>query len=116
MDFVYMGDIARANMLAASSDLTDVVFNVASGTETSLLELAQMLLAVMGSDLPVEHGPARAVNGVTRRLADTELAREQLGFEAEVDLEEGLTRLVEWWRGERAGAPALPIASLARAA
>ncbi len=105
-----MGDIARANMLAATSDLTDVVFNVASGTETSLLELAQMLLKVMGSDLAVEHGPARAVNGVTRRLADTSAAREQLGFQAEVDLEEGLTRLVEWWRAERDGAAALPIA------
>jgi UDP-glucose 4-epimerase len=116
MDFVYIGDVARSNMLAAQSDLTDVVFNVASGTETSLLELAQMLLAVMGSDLPVEHGPARAVNGVTRRLAETSVAREQLGFEAEVDLEEGLTRLVEWWRGERAGAPTLPIGMLARAA
>ena len=116
MDFVYMGDIARANMLAATSDLTDVVFNVASGTETSLLELAQMLLKVMGSDLAVEHGPARAVNGVTRRLADTSVAREQLGFQAEVDLEEGLTRLVEWWRAERDGAAALPISELARAA
>jgi UDP-glucose 4-epimerase len=116
MDFVYIGDIARANMLAAESELTDVAFNVASGTETSLLELAEMLLQVMGSDLSVEHGPERAVNGVTRRLADTSAAREQLGFQAEVDLEEGLTRLVEWWRGERAGAPTLPIASLAEAA
>jgi UDP-glucose 4-epimerase len=113
MDFIYMGDIARANMLAAQSDLTDVVFNVASGTETSLLELAEMLLEVMGSDLSVEHGPERAVNGVTRRLADTSAAREQLGFEAEVDIEEGLTRLVEWWRAERAGAPTQPISSLA---
>jgi UDP-glucose 4-epimerase len=113
MDFIYMGDIARSNMLAAESELTDVVFNVASGTETSLLGLAQMLLRVMDSDLPVEHGPARAVNGVTRRLADTELAREQLGFEAEVDLEEGLTRLVEWWRGEKAGAPTQPSRLLA---
>jgi UDP-glucose 4-epimerase len=113
MDFVYMGDIARANMLAAESDLTDVVFNVASGTETSLLELAEMLLHVMGSDLSVEHGPERAVNGVTRRLADTSAARDQLGFRAEVDLEEGLTRLVDWWRAERAGAPTLPIPSLA---
>ncbi|MDP9133199.1 MAG: NAD-dependent epimerase/dehydratase family protein [Actinomycetota bacterium] len=116
MDFVYMGDIARANMLAATSDLTDVVFNVASGTETSLLQLAQMLLNVMGSDLSVEHGPPRAVNGVTRRLADTSAAREQLGFQAEVDLEEGLTRLVEWWRAERDGAAVLPIVELARAA
>ena len=56
----------------------------------------------MGSDLSVEHGPARAVNGVTRRLADTAPAREQLGFEAEVDLEEGLTR---WSSG---GAPSAP--------
>jgi UDP-glucose 4-epimerase len=116
MDFVYIGDVARANLAAAESDVTDAGFNVASGTETSLLELAEMLLHVMGSDLSVEHGPARAVNGVTRRLASTELAREQLGFEAEVDLEEGLTRLVEWWRAERAGAPTKPTRSLARVA
>jgi UDP-glucose 4-epimerase len=114
MDFVYIGDIARANMLAAESDATDAVFNVASGTETSLLELAQMLLRVMDSDLTVEHGPERSVNKVSRRLADTALAREQLGFEAEVDLEEGLTRLVDWWRAERAGVPAEPIRAVAR--
>jgi nucleoside-diphosphate-sugar epimerase len=101
MDFVYVGDIARANVLAANSDLTDEVFNVASGVETSLLELAEALLQVMDSDLAVVHGPARAVNGVTRRLADTNDARQRLGFEAEVGLLEGLTRLVTWWRGER---------------
>jgi UDP-glucose 4-epimerase len=116
MDFVYIRDVARANLAAAESDVTDAVFNVASGSETSLLELAQMLLRVMGSDLAVEHGPERAVNGVTRRLAGTDLAREQLGFDAEVDLEEGLTRLVEWWRAERAGAPARPVRALARVA
>jgi UDP-glucose 4-epimerase len=101
MDFIYVGDIARANVLAANSDLTDEVFNVASGVETSLLELAEALLQVMDSDLSVVHGPARAVNGVTRRLADTNDARQRLGFEAEVGLLEGLTRLVTWWRGER---------------
>jgi UDP-glucose 4-epimerase len=106
MDFVYIGDVARANVLAAQADVTDEVFNVASGTETSLVELAEMLLRVMDSDLPVQHGPERAVNKVSRRLADTSLARDRLGFEAEVDLEEGLTRLVDWWRRERAEAPA----------
>jgi UDP-glucose 4-epimerase len=116
MDFVYIGDIATANILAARSDRTDAVYNVASGTETSLLELAQGLLRAMDSDLPVEHGPERAVNGVTRRKADTTLAREELGFEAEVDLDEGLKRLVEWWRGERAGAPAQPTRMLAKVA
>ena len=105
MDFVYIGDVARANVLAAQADVTDEVFNVATGTETSLVELAEMLLRVMGSDLPVQHGPERAVNKVSRRLADTSLARERLGFEAEVDLEEGLTRLVDWWRAERADEP-----------
>jgi UDP-glucose 4-epimerase len=111
MDFVYVGDIARANVIAANSDFTDEVFNVASGVETSLLELAQALLQVMDSDLSVVHGPPRAVNGVTRRLADTSSARERLGFEAEVGLLEGLTRLVTWWRGERAPEAALAKAS-----
>jgi UDP-glucose 4-epimerase len=116
MDFIYMGDIARANLLAAATDRTDTVYNVASGTETSLLGLAEMLLQVMGSDLAVEHGPERAVNGVTRRLAGTEKARDELGFEAEVDLEEGLTRLVDWWRGERAGVAPQPTRMLAESA
>jgi UDP-glucose 4-epimerase len=78
------------------------VFNIASGVETSLNELAETLLRVMGSDLPIEYGPAREVNGVTRRLADTSNARNALGFSAEIGLEEGLTRLVEWWRGTQA--------------
>jgi UDP-glucose 4-epimerase len=102
MDFVYIGDVARANLLAADADASDEVFNVASGTETSLLELARLLIEAMGSEVSVEHGPERGVNKVPRRLADTALARERLGFEAEVDLEEGLRRLVEWWRAERA--------------
>ena len=104
MDFVSVEDIARANLLAGESEVTDVVFNVASGVETSLKDLAAMLLRVMGSDLPVVHGPERAVNKVSRRLADTTHAREVLGFEAEVDLEEGLTRLVDWWAANRASA------------
>jgi len=98
MDFVFTRDIARANLLAATSDLTEGVYNVASGTETSLLGLAEALLVAMDSDLSVEHGPERAVNGVTRRLADISAARNDLGFVAEVSLEDGLRELVEWWQ------------------
>jgi UDP-glucose 4-epimerase len=112
MDFVYIGDVARANLLAAAADVTDEVFNVASGTETSLLGLAEMLLRVMDSDLGVEHGPERSVNKVSRRLADTTLARDAIGFEAEVGLEEGLTQLVTWWRAERDGKAGGPIREL----
>ncbi len=111
MDFVYIDDVARANILAASADVTDAAFNVASGVETSLAELARMLLSVMDSDLPVEHGPERGVNKVPRRLADTSLALEQLGFEAEVGLEEGLRRLVDWWQAERAASAPAALAA-----
>ncbi len=101
MDFVYVPDIARANVLAAAGEVSEGVYNIASGTETSLLELAQALLRAMGSDLGVEHGPDRPVNGVTRRLADTTAARRDLGFEATTTLEDGLRELVEWWRPRR---------------
>ena len=104
MDFVYIGDIARANLIAAEADAVDDVFNIASGVETSLAELASLLLKAMDSDLPVEFGPERAVNKVSRRLADTSHAREKLGFEAKVGLEEGLKGLVDWWRAERSPA------------
>jgi Nucleoside-diphosphate-sugar epimerases len=98
MDFVYTADIARANILAARSGVTEGVYNIASAVETSLAGLATSLLAAMDSNLHVEFGPERAVNGVTRRLADIRAARNDLGFVAEVGLEDGLRRLVEWWR------------------
>ncbi|HOL73041.1 MAG TPA: SDR family NAD(P)-dependent oxidoreductase [Bryobacteraceae bacterium] len=101
MDFVYVEDVARANLLAAESDATDAVFNVASGTETSLRELADALLRVMGASHPHEFGPERKVNAVPRRLADTTAAERALGFRAEVTLDEGLRRLVAWWKERR---------------
>jgi UDP-glucose 4-epimerase len=101
MDFVYVDDVARANIVAATAPVTDRVFNVASGTETSLRGLADALLRVMGSDLEPEFGPERKVNPVSRRLADTSAARDLLGFTAQVDLDEGLRRLVEWWQASR---------------
>ncbi|MDQ6822019.1 MAG: SDR family NAD(P)-dependent oxidoreductase [Actinomycetota bacterium] len=101
MDFVYVEDIARANLLAATADVTDEVFNVACGVETSLLELARRLAAAMDSELPVELGPERGAAKVVRRLADTRGALERLGFEAQISLEEGLERLVQWWRAEQ---------------
>ncbi|NYE35534.1 UDP-glucose 4-epimerase [Nocardioides cavernae] len=101
MDFVFTTDIARANVLAAQSGVVQGVYNVARGEETSLLELAEALLRVMGSDLSVEHGPERGVNGVVRRLADTSAAERDLGFVARTGIEEGLRQLVEWWRPQR---------------
>lgn len=113
MDFVYVEDIARANILAATADVNDDVFNVASGEETSLLQLARLMIEVMGADLDVRFGPERAAAKVPRRLADTGKARTQLGFEARVGLEEGLHRLVDWWRAERANEQTAALAASA---
>ena len=66
--------------------------------------VAIALLSAMGSDLPLEFGPPRGVNAVTRRLADVSLAAERLGWKAEVGLDEGLRRLVGWWRAQREAA------------
>jgi UDP-glucose 4-epimerase len=98
MDFIYIDDVARANVLALASDVSDHVFNVASGTETSLQELASGLLGVMESELRPMYGPDRKVNPVSRRLADTRKAEEMLHFKAAVGLREGLERLVQWWQ------------------
>jgi len=106
MDFVYVTDIARANILAAEAPVSDEVFNVASGVETSLNDLAYALMKVMGVDMHPEYGPERKVNPVPRRLADTSAARERLGFEARVDLEAGLRDLVAWWKAQKSGGAA----------
>jgi UDP-glucose 4-epimerase len=101
MDFIYVEDVARANILAAESDVTDEVFNIASGVETSLLDLLSALLKVMDSSLQPEFVEERKVNPVPRRLADTRKSAEGLGFRAAVSLEEGLSRLVHWWQETR---------------
>jgi len=101
MDFVYIEDVARANVLALASDVSDDVFNIASGTETSLRELASALLRVMRSDLRPVYGPERNVNPVSRRLADTRKAEATLHFKARVGFHEGLERLVKWWQANR---------------
>ena len=100
MDFVFVSDIARANLMAANSSITDDVLNVASGTETSLTELAQALGKVMGVDLAPEYGPARKATPVWRRLADIKQAEHRVGFKASVSLEQGLRELVQWWSAE----------------
>jgi nucleoside-diphosphate-sugar epimerase len=102
MDFIYVVDIARANLLALKSDASDIVLNVASGTQTTLNELSTQLCAIMGHpELAAEHLEERKVNPVRRRLGSTTLASERIGFNSGVTLDEGLAGLVEWWRAAR---------------
>ena len=111
MDFAFIEDVARANVMAAKSTVTDEVFNIASGTETSLNELAAALGRAMNKDLCPEYGPRRKVNPVSRRLADTRKAERLLGFKTQVSLEDGLQRLVHWWEQQRTAELSVPAAS-----
>src|SRR5262249_45465124 len=94
MDFVPVRDVARANILGAKAKVTDEVFNVASGTETSLVQLARALGSVMGHHgMTPEFAPERSVNPVPRRLASTGKAERLLRFRSTVRLEQGLAEL-----------------------
>jgi UDP-glucose 4-epimerase len=110
MDFIYVEDIARANILAMKSDRIDDVYNVASGTETSLLGLWEAMQRVTGAHhLSPEFHPPRKVNPVPRRLADTTRAQRDLGFESQTTLEEGLRRLDVWRRAAVGSARAVVV-------
>ena len=103
MDFIYIDDCARSNLLALDSDVSDDVFNVATGAETSLLELCHMMLELMGRpDLKPEFTEERKTNPVRRRRGGVQKAKAALGFESRVDIREGLRGLIEWRRAKKA--------------
>jgi UDP-glucose 4-epimerase len=96
MDFVYIEDVARANLAALVSDVSDEVFNVGTGVQTTLNELCEVLLRISNSPLKPEYREARKVNNVQARRAAVEKAAQQLGFRAQVKLEDGLRSLLAW--------------------
>ena len=97
MDFVYVEDIARANIAAMKNEVTDEAFNIGCCRETSLAQLLTALLAANNSKLQPEFRPDNTVNPVSRRLADISKAERLLWWKPEVTLEEGLKKLSEWY-------------------
>jgi UDP-glucose 4-epimerase len=96
MDFVFIEDVARANLAALVSDVTDEVFNVGTGVQTNLKELCHLLLKITGSPLKPEYLEARKVNNVQTRRAAVDKAASMLGFRSQVVLEDGLRALLTW--------------------
>lgn len=96
MDFVYVDDAVESNILALKSSISDEVFNIGSGREISLNELLSIILKLKNSNLKPEYHAQRKVNPVKRRCSDTKKAKEMLGFEARVPIEEGIQRLIDW--------------------
>jgi UDP-glucose 4-epimerase len=83
-------------VLAAQSDVTDEVFNVGTGTQTTLNELCDLVLLTAGSPLRPEYRDPRKVANVQARRATVEKAAGLLGFRATVALQEGLGELIRW--------------------
>lgn len=94
-DFVYVGDCALANVKAMQADATDQYYNVGTGTRTSIKEIAEMLLELTGSDLDVQYEP-QGQTFVKNRIGCPLKAQEEIGFTAEMDLRDGMKRLIEW--------------------
>jgi UDP-glucose 4-epimerase len=101
MDFIYVSDVAKANVAAMLAPVSDQVFNIGSGKETSLRELLQLLLRINHSTLIPEFAPENSINPVKRRLADVTKAKSLLNFEASVGLERGLRELCNWYYKEK---------------
>jgi len=97
MDFVYVRDIAKANVAALQADCTDESFNIGNCEETSLAQLLDVLLKVNKSALKPEFREENSINPVSRRLADISKAKDLLQFTPTVTLEAGLTELSAWY-------------------
>jgi UDP-glucose 4-epimerase len=93
-DFVHVGDVVRANLLAALYGHPGGVYNIGTGVATDVRQLAAAMLEVSGRDVAIEYRDARA-GEVRRSLADISLARRELGYEPRFDLRRGLA---EMWR------------------
>jgi UDP-glucose 4-epimerase len=94
-DFVYVGDIAKANICALKAEVTDKCYNIGMGKPTTINELTQLILELTNSKLKPVYEP-QGQTFVTQRVGSTRKAEKELGFKATVELREGLKRLIEW--------------------
>ncbi len=97
-DFVAVEDCARANVCAMKADVAARYYNVGTGKRTSLKEVAEMLLNLTGSNQPIQYAPRSQATLVRNRIGSPKRAKEEIGYEAEIDLTEGLRRLIDWRR------------------
>lgn len=101
-DFVAVEDCGRANVCAMRADTTDRYYNVGTGRRTSLRELADMLRELTGCRQPIQYAPRSQATLVRNRIGCPKRATAEIGFTAQLDLNEGLKRLIEWRAGHKA--------------
>jgi UDP-glucose 4-epimerase len=95
-DFVAVEDCAQANLCAMNAAATDRFYNVGTGKRTSLKQVAEKLLNLTGSNQPINYAPRSQATLVRNRIGSPKRAQEEIGFKANIDLDEGLRRLIEW--------------------
>jgi UDP-glucose 4-epimerase len=99
-DFIFVSDVAQANVKALKSDASDKFYNVGSGISTSIKEVCEMLLELTGSNLKIQYEPA-GLTFVTNRIGSTEASEKDLGFKYKTELKEGLLKLIEWRKNHK---------------
>lgn len=100
-DFVAVEDCAQANVKAMAASASDEFYNVGTGIRTSLKELAEKLLNLTGCNREVEYAPRSQATLVRNRIGSPEKASAQIDYSAEIDLDEGLRRLIDWRAGHK---------------
>lgn len=97
-DFIFVDDIVRGLMLCATKGTPGEVYNLASGVETSILELAELINEMANNPTPIEYLPSRPWDHSGKRFGSTEKSKEALGFEPQIGLREGIQRTIDWTR------------------
>jgi UDP-glucose 4-epimerase len=97
-DFVAVDDCGRANICAMKAEAVDRFYNVGTGRRTSLREIAEKLLALTGSNQPINYAPRSQATLVRNRIGSPKRAKHEIGFEAQIDLPDGLASLIAWRR------------------
>ncbi len=101
-DFVAVEDCALANVCAMKADSVDSFYNVGTGKRTSLKELAELLVNLTGSNQPIQYAPRSQATLVRNRIGSPKKASAEIGFTSEIDLRDGLERLIEWRANHKA--------------
>ncbi len=95
-DFVAVEDCGRANVCAMKAETSDCFYNVGTGKRTSLKELAELILEVTACSKPINYAPRSLATLVRNRVGCPNRAASEIGFTAQLDLQEGLKQLIEW--------------------
>jgi nucleoside-diphosphate-sugar epimerase len=101
-DFIFVDDICLGLIAIATKGQPGDVYNLASGRETSILQLANAINEMTGNRAGVHHLPARSWDRSGKRFGSTQKARAELGYFADVELAEGLRRTIEWTKANMA--------------